>query len=58
MSDAASLTDDLALVRRFIEENGYEVVTMGDGNLSAVPMDTVQVLAALDRLVEAGFHGD
>lgn len=56
--EKGALSDDLALVRRFIEENGYEIVVMSDGNRSAVPMDTAAVTAALDRLVEAGFHGE
>lgn len=48
-ADAATLRDDLALVRQFIEHNGYEVINTSSGR-SAVPMDTVQVAQALDRI--------
>ena len=52
---ATTLSDDLALVRRFVESNGYAIVVMEDGDRSAFPMKTEPepVLAALGRIEEA-----
>jgi len=53
MTAATTLSDDLALVRRFVESNGYAIVVMEDGDRSAFPMKTEPVLAALGRIEEA-----
>jgi len=44
-------TDHATVIRAYIEGSGYEVVTMGDGHPSAVPMDDAPVLAALHALL-------
>lgn len=44
-------TPEAAIIRAYIEGNGYEVVVMSDGHNSAVPMDEKPVLEALDSMV-------
>lgn len=43
-------------LRAFVEGGGYEVVTMGDGNRSAVPRDEAPALADLERAERMAQH--
>lgn len=40
-------------IKTFIENNGYEIITLNDGSKAAVPMKIEEVLAEYEKLVAA-----